>query len=74
MKKARVLLLTFIISLLLLSLYNSSTLLADTGAKIKFEGESYDFGEIKQGDRVSHTFTFTNTGDEVLMLKSVRGS
>ncbi len=74
MKKARILLLPFIFSLLLLSLDNSSTPAANTGAKIKFEEESYDFGEIKQGDRVSHTFIFTNTGDEVLILKRVRGS
>ncbi|MBI5183543.1 MAG: DUF1573 domain-containing protein [Nitrospinae bacterium] len=74
MKGVKVLFLTLIISLLLLLSIDNSIMLADTGAKIRCEEESYDFGEIKQGDKVSHTFTFTNTGDEVLVLKSVRGS
>ncbi len=39
---------------------------------IEFSETNYDFGEIKQGDVVEHTFTFKNTGDNDLVLKNVK--
>lgn len=41
---------------------------------IKFEIETYDFGTIKQGDKVTHDFTFVNTGKEPLLITQANGS
>lgn len=40
-------------------------------AKISWVKESHDFGEIKQGKPVSVEFSFTNTGDEPLLIADV---
>jgi hypothetical protein len=39
-----------------------------------FEHDSYDFGKIKQGDVVKHSFKFTNTGKNPLVLENVKPS
>lgn len=39
---------------------------------ISFTETSKSFGEIKQGEVVSHTFTFKNTGKEPLIISSVQ--
>lgn len=44
------------------------------GPKIKFEEESHNFGEVKQGEKVSHKFTFKNTGNQPLVLSNVLSS
>ena len=41
---------------------------------IKFEFETYDFGTIKQGDKISYDFEFTNTGKEPLIISAAQGS
>ena len=43
-----------------------------TGAKISFSETSFDFGEITQGDKVTHIFEFENTGNEALVLSNVQ--
>lgn len=48
--------------------YNSSAL------KVTWAKESHDFGEIPQGKPVSVEFTFTNSGDEPLMIADVATS
>ena len=35
---------------------------------------TYDFGEVEEGEIVTHTFTFTNTGTEPLILTDAKGS
>jgi hypothetical protein len=42
--------------------------------KIKFEKDLYDFGEISQGEKVSFSYSFTNTGDADLVITSAQGS
>jgi copper(I)-binding protein len=42
------------------------------GAKIQFDNLMYDFGRVKSGELVKHTYYFTNTGDEVLLIKAVQ--
>jgi len=39
---------------------------------IEFDQTEFDFGEVTQGDTVTHTFTFTNTGENDLILSSVK--
>lgn len=43
-----------------------------TGAKITFQESSFEFGDIYQGDKVSHTFTYENTGNEPLIISNVK--
>ena len=41
---------------------------------VTFDADSYDFGNIKQGDKVDHTFTIKNTGKNDLIIRNVRSS
>jgi len=38
------------------------------------ESIEYDFGEVAQGDKVSYTFRFRNSGDDLLEISSVSSS
>jgi hypothetical protein len=40
----------------------------------KFERTEYDFGQIKEGDKVAYTYKFTNTGTAPLIVQSVQPS
>ena len=42
--------------------------------KMKFEKDLFDFGKISQGEKVSFSYTFTNTGDADLVITSAQGS
>jgi hypothetical protein len=42
--------------------------------EIAFEEEEFDFGRITQGETVSHTFKFTNTGKSNLIITGANGS
>ncbi len=39
-----------------------------------FEETEFDFGTITEGEKVSHTYTFKNTGSEPLILSNAKGS
>lgn len=41
------------------------------GPIITFEESSKDFGDIKQGDKVEHTFKLENTGNAPLVISNV---
>ncbi|NNC95726.1 MAG: DUF1573 domain-containing protein [Chitinophagales bacterium] len=41
---------------------------------MNFDKMEHDFGTIEQGDKVAHTFEFTNTGSEPLIIQSAKGS
>lgn len=41
---------------------------------IEFEEKEFDFGTIDEGDKVTHTYKFTNTGSEPLIIKDAKGS
>lgn len=43
-------------------------------SEFKFEAEEFNFGSIKQGDKVEHDFAFTNTGKEPLIITNAQGS
>lgn len=41
------------------------------GAEITWEKGIYDFGDIMEGEKVEHTFQFTNTGSKELVITNV---
>ena len=41
------------------------------GPQIEFAEVKYDFGTIKQGDVVDHTFKFKNTGTQPLVISNI---
>ena len=40
----------------------------------KFEVEEYNFGSIKQGEKISYDFNFINAGKEPLIITAANGS
>lgn len=43
-------------------------------SKIEFDHTTFDFGTIEEGEIVTHVFTFTNVGEEPLIVINARGS
>jgi len=41
---------------------------------MKFEEMSYDFGTVMEGEKVRHSYKFTNTGDEILVITNAKAS
>lgn len=39
-----------------------------------FEEDTYDFGEIMEGEKVVHIYKFNNTGKEPLVISNAKGS
>lgn len=52
----------------------AQTVAKQIGPVITWEKASHDFGKITQGDVVEHTFRFTNTGNEPLIITNVQVS
>lgn len=44
------------------------------GPVITWDKKIHDFGDISQGDKVEHTYYFTNTGNEPLIITNVQVS
>lgn len=42
--------------------------------QMSFNEKEFDFGTITQGEKVSHTFTFTNTGEADLLISDAKAS
>jgi uncharacterized protein (DUF58 family) len=51
--------------------FNANAQEATSGAAITFKEKSIDFGDIVQGDKVSHTFQLTNSGTTPLIISNV---
>jgi len=62
----------FTLSIIFLALIQFSY--AQGTAKINFLEDSYDFGKIEEGPKVSHEFKFTNEGTVPLILSNVKAS
>jgi hypothetical protein len=63
-------------SVLIVCLFSVGLLAAQSPTEIKgpvltWEKVEHDFGDINQGDKVSHTFKFVNTGTEPLIITNV---
>ncbi len=41
---------------------------------ITFDEDTYDFGEVMEGEKVVHVYKFTNTGNEPLVIEDAKGS
>ncbi|MCC8425543.1 DUF1573 domain-containing protein [Mucilaginibacter sp. UR6-11] len=44
------------------------------GSDIKYDAPTFDFGKIKQSEKVSHRFKFTNTGKSPLIITNATAS
>jgi uncharacterized protein YdeI (BOF family) len=44
---------------------------AEKGPQITFQETEFNFGDVQQGDKVEHIFTFKNTGTAPLILSNV---
>jgi hypothetical protein len=60
--------------LFLLIIFCGFCLKSQAQAEIKFEETTFDFGEITEGEQATHTFRFTNTGKQELIISNVRAS
>jgi len=54
--------------------YLVSNAFAESAPKIKFKEDSFDFGNTKQGKKLTHTFIFWNEGEAKLKITKVRSS
>jgi hypothetical protein len=66
------------IILLTLGIVFSMSIFAQTpaakGSVMSFETKSFDFGDVKQGQKVTHTFQYKNTGTDTLKISNVVSS
>lgn len=69
--KRTIILLTF--TILCFGLHSQNSVQVN-GAEIKFENQTFDFGNLKIGDVKVGTYTFTNTGNKPLILDDVKTS
>ena len=42
--------------------------------EMTFSETTFDFGTIQEGEKVAHTYAFTNSGNEPLILSNAKGS
>ena len=42
--------------------------------KLTFDESSFDFGSVKDGEKVTHEYKFTNSGSEPLVISNATGS
>jgi hypothetical protein len=71
MKKLSLILLALVLSVQLFAQNTNEKKASATGPAITFLESSFDFGDIYQGDKVTHIFKFENTGTEPLILSNV---
>lgn len=62
----------YIFGLFFIAIFSVSS--AQNAAKIVFENEIHDFGELPEGPRVRTEFVFKNTGKEPLLITNAKGS
>ena len=72
MKKISLLSLLLFLSLFAVAQEEVETEEPKEGPILSFTEVAFDFGDIHQGDKVQHTFTFENTGTEALVITNVQ--
>lgn len=70
MKNLKILILSFVLVPFSIMAQDGSS--AKSGAVIAWENQTFDFGDIYQGDKVEHTFTLINQGTEPLVITNVQ--
>ena len=53
---------------------NSEVIVDGPVAGIQFAEQEHNFGTITAGDQVEHVFSFTNTGENPLLISNAKGS
>lgn len=53
---------------------NGETQIPADATTVRFDSDRHDFGVIKQQDKVSYVYTFTNTGTQPLNIRDVKAS
>ena len=53
---------------------NSATVPAGPITKLEFDEVVFDFGEVMDGEKVKHEYSFKNTGEEPLIISNAKGS
>ncbi len=62
-------------NLILFLLFSTTAMFAQLlGPKVGVQQSDYNFGTIKQGDIVQHTFLITNNGGDLLKIEDVKAS
>ncbi len=64
----------YIISIIVLTFCSYTMQAQVRGAQFKFAKETHDFGTLKEGGEAFYEFTFTNTGNEPLIIDGVSAS
>jgi hypothetical protein len=67
----RILILIFGIAVAGVAFAQTASTSKPNGPAITWEKSTHDFGDIQQGDKVEHTFKFTNTGTGPLIITNV---
>ncbi len=52
----------------------NNNVIETTKPVMAFPSESHDFGEVPEGEKYTHEFTFTNNGKEPLIISNVKAS
>jgi len=59
-----------IVTLFLLSILGAGVIVA-AAPRIEVDNATLDFGEVREGDLVTHTFILSNVGDETLVIEKI---
>lgn len=63
---------TFFMVIAFLAYSQEGKVIEISGPAISFEENTHDFGDIVQGEKVEHTFSFENSGNAPLIITDVR--
>ena len=61
-------------SIIAFVVFGAMTMAAQSGPNMQFNGTTVDYGTIDKGSDPIRKFTFTNTGNEPLIIKNAKGS
>lgn len=63
--------LSFLMMLFVVAAFAQQKAATVSGPQITFQESEFNFGDLKQGEKVEHVFTFKNTGTAPLILSNV---